>query len=402
MRTLIYSLTTLFLLSPFLSFTQSGDWIQLSAGTKMDFDAIYFFDDLKGFIGGGFGNTYATTDGGQTWSSTSNQGFRDYDFYDDEHGFGASIVSQSMGYTSNGGASWVKITPPTSNSLWSVAATGPRSAYFTGTGGVLWKTEDGGGRVTVLNSGTNDLLTDMHFFNDDAGIIVRQSDGLSKTTNGGLSWKMVYDNTSQRVTFTEMHFVDSKMGFVLGNDLDEGGFVLKTTDGGETWSKINIYKESKYLYGIDFFDENHGLVVGNKGEIYYTNNGGTSWNKQLSDKDSTNLADVHMFSGSSAIIIGDNGMILLNNSIELVNSISEQSALSIEIFPNPAQQYFLIQSNERLDQLEIIDLNGQVCQSIHPNIAGSIRVDIATLREGIYMVVGTTESRRIVARIIKT
>lgn len=402
MKPIFYTLVVLFSFTCLPSFSQSGGWTQVSANTKMDFDGIYFFDNLNGFIGGGFGSTYATTNGGKTWSKTPNQGYRDYDFYDNKYGYGASISGQAMGYTTNGGTGWTKITPPTSNSLWAVAATGARSAYFSGTGGVLWKTENGGITVKVLKTGTLNLIPDVHFFDDDEGIIVKQREGLSKTTTGGFIWKTVYNNTNQDITFGEMHFVDSKLGFVVGNEQKKGGFLLKTTDGGNNWSRINVHEKSHWLYGVDFYDEDHGLVVGLKGDIYYTNDGGKNWNRQLADKDSTNLNDVHMFSESSAIIIGNNGMILLHDAIKIVSNTPEQKALSVNVFPNPVQEYVMVQSDEMLNKVEILNAQGQVCQSTHFESAGSVRVDIAHLSKGIYTVVASTESKRTVTRIIKT
>jgi photosystem II stability/assembly factor-like uncharacterized protein len=382
---------------------QTEGWKQISIDTKMEFDGIYFFNELDGMIGGGGGNTYTTTDGGETWNRTSSQGFRDYDFYDDTYGFGASIVAQSMGYSSSGGDSWTRITPPTSNSLWAVAATGKSSAYFSGTGGVLWKTENAGASVKVLNTGSFDLITDIHFFDDETGILVFQLEGILKTTNGGLSISKVYANSSEKVTFTEMHFINDSVGFVLGYDLNNGSFVLKTTDKGDSWVKIKVSEDSEYLYGIDFYNEQYGLVVGNKGDIYYTNNGGETWNRQLGDKDSTDLTDVHMFSESSAIIIGDDGMVLLNNSIKIINSVEETAALNFRVFPNPTTSSFTVQSKDVISGLQLMDCNGRVLMVVDAKgIKGEeMHIDIAKLDRGVYFLVATKKSKKMVTKVIK-
>lgn len=378
-------LLTPLLVCTFLLTAFAQQWVQSSVATPSDFDGIHFFDDTLGIIGGGFINTYTTQDGGKTWTGLSAQGFRDYDFFDDTYGFGASIVGRSMGYTSDGGATWSKITPPTSNSLWAVSAVGPRTAYFTGTCGVLWKTTNGGLTVRVLNSGTYDLITDVMFSNENTGIIVMQLDGIAKTTNGGLTWKTVHSNSSLKRTYTEMHFVDDNLGFVLGKDRDEGGFVMKTTDGGDTWTQLNIHANSAYMYGIDFFDANHGVVVGNEGDLYYTADAGQTWLRQLSDRDSTNLKDVHMFSATSAVIIGDDGFIARNEAIDQYSSIESTQLTKTQIFPNPAKDFIAVDWSANEGDLVLYSQNGSLVMQHVALTNGINKIDVSGLDPGVYV-----------------
>lgn len=54
-----------------------------------------------------------------------------------------------------------------------------------------------------------------------------------------------------------MKFIDKNIGWVSGYN----GTIIKTTDGGENWTKQIISTENQIHY-IDFIDQNFGWVVG--------------------------------------------------------------------------------------------------------------------------------------------
>ena len=72
------------------------------------------------------------------------------------------------------------------------------------------------------------------------------------------------------------------MGWAVGsnNDFSDGGVILKTIDGGKTWT--TQYSTSGSLTSIHFLDQYNGWVVGEYGIILRTTNGGTNWIQQNS------------------------------------------------------------------------------------------------------------------------
>lgn len=66
-------------------------------------------------------------------------------------------------------------------------------------------------------------------------------------------------------------FVDDMLGFVGGF-----GAVSKTTDGGETWKKVVLPRKSNFIYGIVFPTREVGYV-GGAGGLFKTTDGGDSW-----------------------------------------------------------------------------------------------------------------------------
>lgn len=82
--------------------------------------------------------------------------------------------------------------------------------------------------------------------------------------------------------FRDFQFLNEELGFVLliydsGSDPE----IFKTTDGGNTWVSMNLDIYDGYPQGIQFLDEDHGILtvsmVDSRAPTYMTNDGGLSW-----------------------------------------------------------------------------------------------------------------------------
>ena len=95
-------------------------------------------------------------------------------------------------------------------------------------------------------------------------------------------------------------WVNEQVGYISGNQV-----ILKTIDGGLSWTEQQAPTENRML-GIDFFDENLGLIVGEQGQIYRTSNGGSSW-QLISVGSNVRLNKVKFLSQTRVYAVGDNG-----------------------------------------------------------------------------------------------
>lgn|GEM_PF-2922863 len=181
--------------------------------------------------------------------------------------------------------------------------------------GYIVHTPDGGVNFNVTTVPNTELdAGPIHFINENEGWAafhkveqIEQQDGsyeynlldegtIYHTTNGGADWEVLVEE--ELLEYTDIQFIDSNVGYLTAND---GGYayVLKTTDGGNTWDDTGILKDlpigsnpEQYpklfqLAGIEFFDANRGWAVGSYGEpegsimntpaLYYTENGGDDW-----------------------------------------------------------------------------------------------------------------------------
>lgn len=385
MKKITLGLITLFSLPTF------AQWSVVPSGTTGDIDAIHFVDSQLGYCGGGFINLRKTVNGGASWTTLSTQKIRDFSFFDTTFGYAASIVGTSMAKTTDGGTTWANFTPPNSNSLWAVSATSSTTAYFVGTGGVLWKTANGGTSVSVLNSGTLEQLNDIVFTSASVGMIIGESTGIRRTTNGGLSWTVVNSATS----LTEMCFVNANVGYAVGSN----GKIVKTTDGGLNWTLLTT-NSTAHLQGVHFFDINNGLAVGLSGKILFTNDGGATWNLQNSGL-TTHLRDVRMLSATKAIVVGDGGKILKNDNITLLGNEGFTIDNETSVYPNPTSNIVNIKSKFTINSVVISDVTGNVVFNSKNNDSTDFILDISNYEAGIYFASISNEKGNSIKKIIK-
>jgi len=143
--------------------------------------------------------------------------------------------------------------------------------------------------------------------NDDYLTKVRDSGKNTYVSNPAYrfksNWVKVATPTSENLN--SITFVNSKLGFAAGNK----GIILKTNDGGETWT-VSDTSTNVILYKIDFINDETGIAVGEKGTILLTNNGGQSWNKIIANSFGS-LFDFQFIEGTSVVVaVGANGTII--------------------------------------------------------------------------------------------
>jgi len=91
--------------------------------------------------------------------------------------------------------------------------------------------------------------------------------------------------------------------------------ILRTTDGGTTWTSQSSGTTTGFLVGVSFTDSDNGTVVGGPGMGYgvgiilRTTNGGATWTQQTSGTIYT-LNDVSFTDALTGTAVGDWGRIL--------------------------------------------------------------------------------------------
>jgi photosystem II stability/assembly factor-like uncharacterized protein len=89
-----------------------------------------------------------------------------------------------------------------------------------------------------------------------------------------------------------------------------GATVLRTTDGGETWRKLNVTSEALDFRDIDAIDEQTAYVLsignGPQSRIYKTSNAGATWTMQFKNDDPKAFLDAMSFwDANNGIVFGD-------------------------------------------------------------------------------------------------
>jgi photosystem II stability/assembly factor-like uncharacterized protein len=316
----------------FLMVTQIcfAQWYQQNSGTTQNLNALTFTDSDNGFAVGDSGTIMHTTDAGVSWvSQTSGTTLNLNDIF-----FIDAITSCIVGgggiilRTTNGGITWVQQTSGTTNDLCGVSFIDANNGWIVG---IPWstiqvnilRTTNGGTTWTQQTSGTDYPLNDVCFIDINTGIAVggnwgmTQTDGLIlRTYNGGNTW--TEQPTGTHTNLLEVVFVGANVWIAVGDESNWPGYdghnILRTNDGGITWTPVLVINDWTFFNSVTFANENYGWAVGGHypdgtGKIFFTDDGGLNWSEQISDI--TNFLNGVFFSDVlTGWAVGGNGTIL--------------------------------------------------------------------------------------------
>ena len=132
---------------------------------------------------------------------------------------------------------------------------------------------------------------DIFFINPNIGFVVGYNGDIYKTNDSGQTW--MKKNSGTTLHLFSVFFLDENIGFVssqamggcLDADCNKGSVLLKTTDGGETWTKTFFPGYTRIL-SLKFFDAFNGIAIIHKPDVpnsrdeyvATTSDGGANWN----------------------------------------------------------------------------------------------------------------------------
>ena len=104
---------------------------------------------------------------------------------------------------------------------------------------------------------------------------------IAVSADGGKNWTAKHNVANGRLLLS-LGFADKQFGYAAGT----GGAILVTSDGGDTWTPINV--PSQIVYQTSFSDPKHGIIQ-TPHTIYTTTDGGATWNPVQIDLSSEEL-----------------------------------------------------------------------------------------------------------------
>lgn len=295
--------------------------------------------------------------------------------------------------TTDGGIEWIEQNINISNDIKSVFFISKDTGWICGEQGIVFRTSNGGDNWIELNSGTTERLNQIKFIDKLNGVAVGNDGIIIRTSDGGISWNQVYNNNSiellsadlgtesiyytvgyEPISFSPkfikstdagltwsdlssnlngligslntVKFINGDTGFVGGGEFYISiGFILKTTDGGNTWQQQSLplpksenpSENHKILvddnyYGIRsiyFKDANNGFAVGGNGGgwrrvILSTTDGGSTWLLKYHGMEEFGLLSVFVNEGGIGLATGFNGTIFRteNNGVSWSQQLS--------------------------------------------------------------------------------
>lgn len=161
---------------------------------------------------------------------------------------------------------------------------------------------------TSIDLQTTNNLRSIHFVNERIGFIGLDRGVILKTDDGGDTWTDIQANVEGVSSVSNIHFIDENHGFIAGFNYMQVSF-----DGGSNWSYVQGFEPQPgqlfQLQEVQFLNDQVGYTCGDVGLMYKTTDGGTSWTQQTTGT-TESLQDMKFINESVGFACGFEGTII--------------------------------------------------------------------------------------------
>jgi photosystem II stability/assembly factor-like uncharacterized protein len=292
--------------------------------------AVYMTSNKIGYIVGAYGKAYKTIDGGQNWKRMN--------VPDTEKLNSVYFINGNTGFISSSIGNLYKTTD--AGETWNVVPTGiPAGAVFTNTyfensttfyimgsngllsNGLLYKTTDGGNTFVQINTGTTYPIYHVYILSNGTMMLACSYATIMRSTDGGNTWTTSSSPVPSPSPYdmSDFYFLSNTIGFSTAFFGPGNGqsIILKTTDGGITWTSISNPDIAAYgcYQQIRFVNNLVGYIMGGDpinqiGKYLKTTDGGATWTVVYSNTE--RLTDQFILNGT-AYCVGFGGTFITIN-----------------------------------------------------------------------------------------
>lgn len=190
-----------------------------------------------------------------------------------------------IGFSLNAQSEWQYLPDsPTGGRIDDVFFLNEQRGWCATSDGRIWKTTDGG--ITwALKYSSNGYFRSIEFLDENIGYAGSLDSKFLRTTDGGDTWTNLAPSiTPIPKAVCGIAIPSAEVAYAVGQ-WDNPAFVLKTTDGGLSWTRQEMGNQAMALVDVFFTHPDTGFVTGQgpsgKAIILYTTDGGQSWTKKF-------------------------------------------------------------------------------------------------------------------------
>ena len=209
---------------------------------------------------------------------------------------------------------WERIDSPTDQFLKSTHFVDSLYGWAVGDSGTIIHTSDGGENWIDQDSKSENEIVDVFFLNRNLGWASSWNNSsypfgtiLLKTTNGGYSWSSELFR-EENLFMNTILYLDSLKGWMVSDP----HAIVRTEDGGITWEHVEIDTVNLALFpvlSIKFIDGKYGYACGGRqdmaGVTWRTSNGGDKWYPiRPEDAPADPVQEIHPIDSLNVIGIG--------------------------------------------------------------------------------------------------
>ncbi|RXR19433.1 T9SS type A sorting domain-containing protein [Flavobacterium amnicola] len=148
-----------------------------------------------------------------------------------------------------------------------------------GRGKKVYKTTDGGLNWIEQLHLPGAYLRNIEFLNENIGFLGTLTNKFYKTVDGGQNWEIVTNIPQPTIAICGLDTVGKSTIYGCGTYFGPA-YIIKSTDSGQTWQFIDMSAYAEALVEVLFVTENIGYASGgdaNGGVVLKTTDGGNSW-----------------------------------------------------------------------------------------------------------------------------
>ena len=160
------------------------------------------------------------------------------------------------------------------------------------------------------HSGTTARLRGLCVVDENTAWASGQHGTVLRTTDGGKTWKRLEIPDAADCDFRDIEAFDKTTAWILAIGPGERSRIYKTGDAGLTWKLVHQLADPRgFLDAIAFWDPNHGIAVGDPVEgkfmVLVTNDAGESWHAPEQIKMPAALEREGAFAASGTCLVAD-------------------------------------------------------------------------------------------------
>jgi photosystem II stability/assembly factor-like uncharacterized protein len=359
-----------------------------SIASNQRFDDVFFLNENLGWAANGYySEVYKTIDGGANWASQTtgtilggSHYFRNIEFLDENIGF-LGTLNNKFYKTIDGGINWTLVNNITPNppAICGLDCVGTSTIYGCGAyflpAYVIKSTDSGNTWQYIDMSAYADALVEVLFLDENIGFAAgKNTTGgvILKTTDGGTTWTQLYNSNITGEYVWKLQVLNNNQNVIFGaveSTTPNIGKLTKSTNGGLNWTEFNA--PETYIQAVGFLDENHGWMGGHTTGFYETFDGGANWTNTGVGSNLNRIFFIGNTAYASGRTIYKMSSILSNSDFKEQN----RNDLHVKVSPNPVIDKLNIEIDFLAEDHILIDLydnNGKL-------VKGLIKDDINTI-----------------------
>ncbi len=395
-------------------------WTEIPTNTNKKLRTISFGSSEVGYVGGNDSLLLKTVDGGITWTELPYTGVEFFpggrnivklNFVTEDVGFMAVGPYSGTYKTTDGGMSWTLVTNPGNMCYNQGLYFWDEQTGFIGGSGcfeaeLIASYADGETELAEINpqSFTDGLVVDIDFLDENYGLAASTDGDILKTIDGGLSWTRITVADDHELTSVEI--INDTLAYAGFIDHLSGGFgPLVSHDAGESWMGIVELATFFYPDYNDFYDSELGSIyIAAKPEspgigLLFEHNDEVGWGWY---EVAHPLNGISGYNENIVFAVGDSGLVVTNLEVSLGIESNSPSSDGLKTYSNPVRDelsFTLDADNPGTPvQLEVLDLRGRLI--LHESTL-SRTMDVRALSPGIYVVKVYSNGTVYTSRVVK-